>query len=319
MLPQLKSRSFFSLHGKVPANRRTEVLKNFVATESGILCTTDLAARGLDFDQHPIHWIVQYDAPQDPAFFIHRVGRAARMGQMGSAVLFLTKAELTYIDFLNVRKVPIISMDIPSNYQDVLPTIKAWIRKDRDLVDKGKLAFVSWIRAYKEHHCNYIFLLKNLDFGGLLNGFPLLEAPKMPELQGISLLGFLAEDTTNIPYTDKKREAKRQATLKQDFNKKKTKEKLKDIKKKKWEARAQEQPEQMEEDDIDKDYALLKKLKKKKITEEEFEAEVEADLELVPSKPTKRHRPDQAEKQNPAKKQKVGGKPAEQKNRTKKK
>ena len=45
----------------------------------GALFCTDVAARGLDIPD--VHWIVQHDAPQDPAAFVHRVGRTARMGE----------------------------------------------------------------------------------------------------------------------------------------------------------------------------------------------------------------------------------------------
>ena len=54
----------------------------FVASHdaaAGALFCTDVAARGLDIPD--VHWIVQHDAPQDPAAFVHRVGRTARMGE----------------------------------------------------------------------------------------------------------------------------------------------------------------------------------------------------------------------------------------------
>lgn len=65
--------------------------------QSGVLLTTDVAARGLDFSEHPVDWVVQYDPPQDPSYFVHRVGRAARMGMPGQALLYLYPSEQTYI------------------------------------------------------------------------------------------------------------------------------------------------------------------------------------------------------------------------------
>lgn len=73
------------------------VVDKFDTMSSGILLTTDVAARGLDFTKHPIDWVIQYDPPQDPAFFVHRVGRAARMGATGSALLYLYPSEITYL------------------------------------------------------------------------------------------------------------------------------------------------------------------------------------------------------------------------------
>jgi hypothetical protein len=54
-----------------------------------------------------VSWVVQYDAPQDPAAFVHRVGRTARMGRAGAALALLTPAEEAYVDFLRLRKVPL--------------------------------------------------------------------------------------------------------------------------------------------------------------------------------------------------------------------
>ena len=55
--------------------------------------------------------------------------------------------------------------------------------QDRDVMDKGVKAFVSYIRAYKEHQCKFIFRLADLDLTQLATAFGLLQLPKMPELK----------------------------------------------------------------------------------------------------------------------------------------
>ena len=67
-----------------------------------LLCT-DVAARGLDIPD--VAWIVQFDPPQDPDVFVHRVGRTARMGRTGHALTLLLPHETAYVDFLRIRKV----------------------------------------------------------------------------------------------------------------------------------------------------------------------------------------------------------------------
>ena len=63
-----------------------------------------MAARGLDIPD--VDWIVQFDPPQDPSAFIHRVGRAGRMGRQGFALVMLHPHESSYIEFLKLRKCP---------------------------------------------------------------------------------------------------------------------------------------------------------------------------------------------------------------------
>ena len=72
------------------------------ATGAVLLCT-DVAARGLDVPD--VDWIVQFDAPQDPAAFVHRVGRAGRAGRKGASLLLLSPSEDAYVEFLALRKI----------------------------------------------------------------------------------------------------------------------------------------------------------------------------------------------------------------------
>ena len=58
-----------------------------------------MAARGLDLPQ--VRWIVQYMAPGGSTDYIHRVGRTARIGSRGNALLFLTPAEAGYTELLS--------------------------------------------------------------------------------------------------------------------------------------------------------------------------------------------------------------------------
>ena len=70
-LSQLSGLAIESLHGKMVQKRRTKTYENFASREAGVLLCTDVAARGLDIPD--VDWILQYDAPQDPSFFIHRM------------------------------------------------------------------------------------------------------------------------------------------------------------------------------------------------------------------------------------------------------
>ena len=87
-------------------------------------------------------------------------------------------------------------------------------------MEAGTKAFVSYIRAYKEHHCKYIFRLEDVPIGELASSFALLRLPRMPELKKASRLlsngelpGFVGSevDIENIKFKDKTREKQRQA------------------------------------------------------------------------------------------------------------
>ena len=79
------------------------VFTEFNQKESGILFATDVIARGIDFEK--IDSIIQIDIPQDPNFYIHRIGRTARQGKEGNALVLVDETEKPYIDFLKDKLV----------------------------------------------------------------------------------------------------------------------------------------------------------------------------------------------------------------------
>lgn len=95
-----------SIHGKQKQAKRTTTFFQFCNAETGILLCTDVAARGLDIPS--VDWIVQYDPPDDPKEYIHRVGRTARgEGSSGHALLILRPEEIGFLRFLKQAKVPL--------------------------------------------------------------------------------------------------------------------------------------------------------------------------------------------------------------------
>jgi ATP-dependent RNA helicase DDX18/HAS1 len=99
------------LHGKQKQQKRTNTFFEFCNAPSGILLCTDVAARGLDIPK--VDWIIQFDPPDDPRDYIHRVGRTARAGKAGKSLLFLLPSELGFLRFLKVAKVPLNEYQFP--------------------------------------------------------------------------------------------------------------------------------------------------------------------------------------------------------------
>lgn len=77
------------IHGKLKTNRRKNILNRFTSLKNGCLFSTDVVARGIDFDH--IHFIIQIDPPEDPDNYVHRIGRTARVNKPGTAILLLEK------------------------------------------------------------------------------------------------------------------------------------------------------------------------------------------------------------------------------------
>ncbi|KAJ2809067.1 ATP-dependent rRNA helicase spb4, partial [Coemansia guatemalensis] len=88
---------------------------------------------------------------------------------------------------------------------------------DREIYERGKLAFVSFVQSYLKHEAMYIFRAKELPIIELGKGFGLLHLPSMPELRGRPLGKFKRYpiDTDTIPYLDSKREERRLSKLKE--------------------------------------------------------------------------------------------------------
>ncbi|KAG4995426.1 hypothetical protein JHK82_032150 [Glycine max] len=237
------------------------------------------------FSLIPLHGkMKQYDPPQDPNVFIHRVGRTARLGKQGHAVVFLLPKEESYVEFLRIRRVPLQERICSDDATDVVPQIRSAAKKDRDVMEKGIKAFVSYIRAYKEHHCSYIFRWKELEIGKLATGFGLLQLPSMPEVKHHSLStdGFEPVEDINlvdIKYRDKSREKQRKKNLQAKKEAKEREPKPQKPKKtpiaptatRKKTARQRRAQQTMEdEEELMQEYRLLKKLKKGTIDENEY-------------------------------------------------
>lgn len=90
-------------------NKRIANFNAFNAAKRGIMLATDVVARGIDFPK--VDLIIQVDVPQDPSFYVHRIGRTARQGLEGHAILLLNKNETDYIDYMDEKSIIIFELD----------------------------------------------------------------------------------------------------------------------------------------------------------------------------------------------------------------
>ena len=166
------------LHGQQKQNKRTSTFFEFCHAEKGILLTTDVAARGLDIPA--VDWIIQYDPPDTPADDIHRVGRTARMGSTGRALVFLLPSELAFLSYLKAARVPLNLYEFSENkIAKVQAQLEHLIEKNYYLNKSAREAFRSYIQAYASHSLKDIFDIHKLDLTKVARSFGFSSAPSV--------------------------------------------------------------------------------------------------------------------------------------------
>lgn len=86
------------IHGDLNQNRRDTIMGKFRSGSIDVLVATDVAARGLDITG--VTHIYNFDIPQDPEGYVHRIGRTGRAGETGLAITFVTPREISHLRFI---------------------------------------------------------------------------------------------------------------------------------------------------------------------------------------------------------------------------
>ena len=114
-----------AIHGDKAQNQRQKALKSFKNGEIRVLVATDIAARGIDIDK--LRYVLNYDIPNEPETYVHRIGRCGRAGEEGISISICEPEENTYvhdIEKLIKQKITIVQdhpfpqTDKPMNAQE---------------------------------------------------------------------------------------------------------------------------------------------------------------------------------------------------------
>jgi len=193
----------WKLHGNMPQKIRTATYFEFCKASEGILFCTDVAARGLDMPA--VDWIIQYDPPEDTDDYVHRVGRTARIGHSGQAVIFLVQSELGYLDLLRNKGIVLESvalerllggLHVGVDKSAVKPVmgpngrplpagailqkqLETMVQVSPALGNLAREAYISFFRSYAAYpkELKHIFHPKRLHFGEVAHSFALIEKP----------------------------------------------------------------------------------------------------------------------------------------------
>ncbi|KAK3049772.1 ATP-dependent RNA helicase dbp7 [Extremus antarcticus] len=190
----------FRLHGSLQQSTRTSTLMAFTkCTDPSVIVCTDVASRGLDLPN--IDLVIEYDPPFSKDDHLHRVGRTARAGRDGRAMIFLAPGcEEGYVDILkdcgprNITRhgademlkkgfSPSIGVVGDKDWQEAATTwqldIERWALAHPKHLEQARRAFQSHVRAYATHVAaeRSIFDMGQLHFGHLAKAFALRDKP----------------------------------------------------------------------------------------------------------------------------------------------
>ncbi|KAF5103758.1 hypothetical protein DV451_001239 [Geotrichum candidum] len=171
--------TLIQLHGKQKQAARIDAVSKFSTSRHCCLFATDVVARGIDFPT--VDWVVQVDAPEDAATYIHRVGRTARFGKNGTALLFLTpKEEPGMVNNLESRKIPIKKLTIRENKRkQIQDKLQALCFKNPELKFLAHKAFQSYTKSIYLQKDKSVFNVDDLPLEEFAASLGLMGAPKI--------------------------------------------------------------------------------------------------------------------------------------------
>lgn len=192
--------AFFKLHGGMTQVERSAVFLKFRSSKAAVLLCTDMVARGIDIPC--VDLVVQYHAPQILADYVHRVGRTARAGHTGKAILFIEPAEVNFIKYLAEKQIRIHEQKIDGFFVLLAQRLKCGqktiaknkeqaaillqhrfeqlVSQEKQLFVSASKAFVSWVRYYSNFpkELRRIFSIKAIHMGHYAQCLGLRDAPK---------------------------------------------------------------------------------------------------------------------------------------------
>ncbi|MBC8081580.1 MAG: DEAD/DEAH box helicase, partial [Hymenobacter sp.] len=112
-----------AIHGNKSQNHRQRALSNFKAGSTRVLVATDIAARGIDVDD--LTHVINYEVPNEPETYVHRIGRTGRAGAFGTALTFVEDEERAYLQDIQklIRRQIDLVADHPYTTRAVAPVL----------------------------------------------------------------------------------------------------------------------------------------------------------------------------------------------------
>lgn len=231
--------TIYKLHGSLPQHVRTSTLSAFARNqEPSVMVCTDVASRGLDLPN--VDFVVEYDPAFSAEDHLHRIGRTARLGRDGRAMIFLLpgneesyvdvikrgyrdggKASVTRTDANEMLKrgfggnSDATSKDWEEKATDWQLDVERWALENPTYLEMARRAYQSHIRAYATHVASerHMFNIKELHLGHLAKSFALRDRPGKINVPGLrpgkeeTKKGYKAERKTGAVAGQKRKNA----------------------------------------------------------------------------------------------------------------
>ncbi|HON82350.1 MAG TPA: DEAD/DEAH box helicase [Methanoregulaceae archaeon] len=137
----LQARGYLAegLHGDMNQAQRERVMAKFREGRIDILVATDVAARGIDVPD--VDLVVNFDVPQDPEYYIHRIGRTGRAGKSGTSFTFVSGREMWKLrDIQRFAKIRIAQQAVPAAHEITLRKAEILTGRVRRMIEEQDLA-----------------------------------------------------------------------------------------------------------------------------------------------------------------------------------
>lgn len=126
------------INGDLRQSQRDKVMNRFRNGDIDLLVATDVAARGIDVDD--IDVVFNYDIPQDPEYYVHRIGRTGRAGRKGTSITFASGRKLRQLRFIQKQnKIKLKPLAMPSDHDVRTSRMEGYMSDIVEVLEKGGL------------------------------------------------------------------------------------------------------------------------------------------------------------------------------------
>lgn len=166
----------YELQGHQKQKKRMAIYFTFCEKKYGLLVSTNIASRGLDFPM--IDWVIQFDIPENPETYVHRIGRTARFKYEGKSLAFISEHEHKFVDQLKEKSINIHKIkQNPEKYLSIEASLQSICSEHQDVKYLAQKALISYLKFVHKASNKALFSVRNIDTGKLAESYGLQNAP----------------------------------------------------------------------------------------------------------------------------------------------